>query len=88
MNIINNKKENHKMLRIRAIVLGMLTVATSMAAEGGLLGAGIGAGIVVLVQQLMPQHVSLKPQQIYAQPLIFRSSFWKVLQLLHSLSAS
>jgi F-type H+-transporting ATPase subunit c len=48
MNIINKKKENHKMLRIRAIVLGMLTVATSMAAEGGLLGAGIGAGIVVL----------------------------------------
>ena len=36
------------MLRIRTIVLGMLTVATSMAAEGGLLGAGIGAGIVVL----------------------------------------
>ena len=36
------------MLRIRAIVLGMLTVATSMAAEGGLLGAGIGAGIVVI----------------------------------------
>ena len=36
------------MLRIRAIVLGMLTVATSMAAEGGLLGAGIGAGIVVV----------------------------------------
>ncbi len=33
------------MLRIRAIVLGMLTVATSMAAEGGLLGAGIGAGL-------------------------------------------
>ena len=41
MNIINNNKENNKMLRIRAIVLGMLTVATSMAAEGGLLGAGI-----------------------------------------------
>ena len=36
------------MLRIRAIVLGMLTIATSMAAEGGLLGAGIGAGIVVV----------------------------------------
>ena len=48
MNIINNNKENNKMLRIRAIVLGMLTVATSMAAEGGLLGAGIGAGIVVV----------------------------------------
>ena len=48
MNIINNNKENHKMLKIRAIVLGMLTVATSMAAEGGLLGAGIGAGIVVV----------------------------------------
>jgi len=48
MNIINNNKENNKMLRIRAIVLGMLTVATSMAAEGGLLGAGIGAGIDVV----------------------------------------
>jgi F-type H+-transporting ATPase subunit c len=48
MNIINNNKENNKMLRIIAIVLGMLTVATSMAAEGGLLGAGIGAGIVVV----------------------------------------
>ena len=36
------------MLRIRAIVLGMLTVAISMGAEGGLLGAGIGAGIVVV----------------------------------------
>ena len=48
MNIINNNKENNKMLRIRAIVMGMLTVATSMAAEGGLLGAGIGAGIVVV----------------------------------------
>ena len=48
MNIINNNKENHKMLRIRTIVLSMLTVATSMAAEGGLLGAGIGAGIVVV----------------------------------------
>ena len=48
MNIINNNKENNKMLRIRAIVLGMLTIATSMAAEGGLLGAGIGAGIVVV----------------------------------------
>ena len=48
MNIINNNKENNKMLRIRAIVLGMLTVTTSMAAEGGLLGAGIGAGIVVV----------------------------------------
>ena len=48
MNIINNNKENNKMLRIRAIVLGMLTVATSMAAEGGVLGAGIGAGIVVV----------------------------------------
>ena len=36
------------MLRIRTIVLGMLTVAISMAAEGGLVGAGIGAGIVVV----------------------------------------
>ena len=36
------------MLRIRAIVLGMLTIGISMAAEGGLLGAGLGAGIVVI----------------------------------------
>ena len=36
------------MLIMRTIVLGMLTVATSIAAEGGLLGAGIGAGIVVV----------------------------------------
>ena len=48
MNIMNNNKENNKMLKIRAIVLGMLTIATAMAAEGGLLGAGIGAGIVVI----------------------------------------
>ena len=33
MNIINNNKEKHKMLRIRAIILGVLTVAVSMAAE-------------------------------------------------------
>jgi len=62
MNIINNNKEKHKMLRIRAIILGILTVAVSMAAEAseavqvaiaaskgsGLLGASIGAGLVVL----------------------------------------
>ena len=36
------------MLQIRPILLGMLTIATCMAADGGLLGAGIGAGIVVI----------------------------------------
>ena len=36
------------MLRLRTIFIGMLTIGTSMAAEGGLLGAGIGAGIVVI----------------------------------------
>ena len=36
------------MLRMRSIFLGMLIVGTLMAAEGGLLGAGIGAGIVVI----------------------------------------
>ena len=36
------------MLRMRSIFLGTLIVGTLMAAEGGLLGAGIGAGIVVI----------------------------------------
>ena len=48
------------MLRIRAFFIGMLTVATSMAAESGnaleiakakaegMMGAGIGAGLVVI----------------------------------------
>ena len=36
------------MLRIRAFFIGMVTVATCMTAEGGLLGAGLGAGIVVV----------------------------------------
>ena len=36
------------MLKIRAFFLFMLTVSASMAAEGGLLGAGLGAGIVVI----------------------------------------
>ena len=44
----NNNKENYKMLRIKAFFIGMVTVATCMAAEGGLLGAGLGAGIVVV----------------------------------------
>ena len=36
------------MLRMKSFFLGMVTVGTMMAAEGGLLGAGIGAGIVVI----------------------------------------
>jgi F-type H+-transporting ATPase subunit c len=36
------------MLSIRAFFVVMVTVATCLAAEGGLLGAGLGAGIVVL----------------------------------------
>ena len=36
------------MLRMRTLFLSILTIGISMAAEGGLLGAGIGAGIVVI----------------------------------------
>ena len=36
------------MLSIRAFIIGMVTVATCMAAEGGLIGAGLGAGLVVI----------------------------------------
>ena len=36
------------MLRMRSFFLGMVTVGALMAAEGGLLGAGLGAGIVVV----------------------------------------
>ena len=36
------------MLSMRSIFLGMLAVGAVMAADGGLLGAGLGAGIVVL----------------------------------------
>ena len=36
------------MLKMRSFFLGMVTVGPMMAAEGGLLGAGIGAGIVVI----------------------------------------
>ena len=36
------------MLKIRAFIIGMVTVTTCMAAEGGLIGAGLGAGLVVI----------------------------------------
>ena len=36
------------MLKIRSFFICIVTVATCMAAEGGLLGAGLGAGIVVM----------------------------------------
>ncbi len=36
------------MLRMRSFFLSLVTVGALMAAEGGLLGAGLGAGIVVV----------------------------------------
>ena len=36
------------MLRMRSYFISMVTVGTIMAAEGGLLGAGLGAGMIVL----------------------------------------
>ena len=36
------------MLRIRAFFTSILTIGTCMAAEGGMMGAGIGAGLVVI----------------------------------------
>ena len=36
------------MLKLRYFFLSIFTIGISMAAEGGLLGAGLGAGIVVI----------------------------------------